>query len=235
MARDPPVFAYWQGDVSLLSGFLADWRGHFPGFQLFHDAEIEAILDEIAPRYIKLYRRLRFPATRSDVARFALLFQIGGLYVDCHCGVRSTADIRALFAKLAEFELVVWEHSYIFAPRPKEVMRPITGVMMARPRSEIVRTLLLSGLENLDAHDRREAREGHFEYWPWGMCGAGNFSRVMNVPESGDTKLKPEYEGKMFFSSVDAGPISLYRHKAYRRPESHWYTRKRTELLFEPE
>jgi len=231
-----PIFGYWHSaDHSLLGDFLADWHVHFPDLRIIGDAEVEPLIGQISPEYAALFRRIRFPAQKSDVARLAYIHEFGGLYVDCHCGLRNAFDLRELFGKLDQYELVLWENSYITVPRPKDRMRPINGILLCRPRSSIVRHFLISGLANFDAHSRQEASEGLVECRPWHMCGAGNYSRILNVPASGDTQLKPEFAGRIFFSNIDDGPISIYRHNAYKTdPEQHWSRRKARELLFEP-
>jgi hypothetical protein len=229
-------FAYWHSsDISVLKPFLAEWRAYFSDFQVLSDACIVRLLDGTFPSYAGLFGRIRLPSTKSDIARLAYLYEFGGFYVDCHCGLRDPEALRALFKKLEDFELVLWEQSYIKYPRAPDRMRPIAGVMLARPRSQIIWRLLSTALENLAAQAQRQAREGHFEYSSWHLTGAGNFIRVLNVPGTNDTKRRPEFDGKIFFSSVDDGPVSLYRHNAYRSDvKMHWSQRQKGEVLFEP-
>ena len=40
------------------------------------------------PAYLEVYQRIRIPACKSDIARLVALYEWGGLYVDCHCGIR---------------------------------------------------------------------------------------------------------------------------------------------------
>ena len=179
--------------------------------------------------------RIRLPATKSNIARLVYLYEFGGLYIDCHCGLRDPGGLRALFRKLDDVDLVLWENSFIRYPRPKNRMCPINAVMLARPRSRIIRQLLSTALENLSAPPQRQAREGDFGYSSWHLTGAGNFIRVLCVPGTNDTKLKPEFDGKISFSSVDDGPVGLYLHNAYKSYfEDHGSQRQKRELLFEP-
>ncbi|HVA17272.1 MAG TPA: hypothetical protein VMV59_06120 [Candidatus Dormibacteraeota bacterium] len=232
-----PVFAYWHSaDHTILAEFLADWRKHFPDLRVIGDADIEPLLEKILPEYVSLYRRIRFPAVKVDVARLAYLHEFGGLYLDCHCGLRTASGARELFAKLDQYELILWEHSYVTAPRPKNKMRPLNSILLARPESSIVCRFLLTALANLDAHSKREAIHGLTEYSPWRMCGPGNLSKVLNMSGSNDTRLREEFAGRISFSGIDDGPIGPWQHNAYRSdPEQHWDRRRRRELLFEPE
>ena len=232
-----PSFAYWHSDDhSLLAPFLKEWRTAFPDLHIIGDADIEPILHKIRPEYSTLYNRIRFPTIKSDIARLAFIHEFGGLYVDCHCGLRSASGVLDLFCKLDEFELVLWNQSFISRPRPKNVMKPLAGILLARPRSSIIQQILLSGLANLAIDARSSASEGRIVSRPWDLCGAGNYRRILISPDSGDTQLRPEFIGRIFLSGVDDGPISIYQHNAYRAdPEQHWSKRSLREPLFEPE
>ncbi|PWT86762.1 MAG: hypothetical protein C5B58_00860 [Acidobacteria bacterium] len=232
-----PVFAYWHSeDRSPLAGFLADWRTHFPDVRVISDTDVEPLIGRIGPGCIALYRRIRFPTTKSDIARLAYLHEFGGLYVDCHCGLRSAKVVRELVNQLSRHELVMWENSRISWPRPKNTMKVITGILLARPRSSIVLEFLLNGLANLEAHSRREASEGMVEYSPWYLCGAGSYLEHLCVPGSANTHLRSEFSGRIFFTELDGGPIAINQHVGYKSdPKQHWSYRRLHELLFEAE
>jgi Glycosyltransferase sugar-binding region containing DXD motif len=204
-----PVFAYWHSeDQGLLAGFLADWGTHFPDLRVISDANVEPLIGHILPSYVELYRRIRFPATKADIARLAYLHEFGGLYVDCHCGLRSAKGVRELVEQLSRYELVMWENSYITWPRPKNTMKVINGILLASPRSSIVLEFLLKGLANLEAHSKREASEGMVEYSPWYLCGAGSYLEHLCVPGSANTQLRSEFGGRIFFTELDDGTDS---------------------------
>ena len=230
-----PVFAYWHSeDRGLLAGFLADWRTRFPDLRVISDANVEPLIGHILPSYVELYRRIRFPTTKSDIARLAYLHEFGGLYVDCHCGLRSAKGVRELVEQLSRYELVMWENSYITWPRSKNTMKVISGILLARPRSSIVLEFLLKGLANLEAHSKREASEGMVEYSPWYLCGAGSYLEHLCVPGSANAQLRSEFGGRIFFTELDGGPIAINQHVRYKLdPKQHWSYRRLHELLFE--
>ena len=230
-----PVFAYWHSeDRGLLAGFLADWRTRFPDLRVISDANVEPLIGHILPSYVELYRRIRFPTTKSDIARLAYLHEFGGLYVDCHCGLRSAKGVRELVEQLSRYELVMWENSYITWPRSKNTMKVISGILLARPRSSIILELLLKGLANLEAHSKREVSEGMVEYSPWYLCGAGSYLEHLCVPGSANTQLRSEFGGRIFFTELDGGPIAINQHVGYKLdPKQHWSYRRLHELLFE--
>jgi Glycosyltransferase sugar-binding region containing DXD motif len=230
-----PVFAYWHSeDRSLLAEFLADWRTHFPDLRVIGDADVEPLIGRILPSYVELYRRVRFPTTKANIARLAYLHKYGGLYVDCHCGLRSARGVRELFEQLQRYELVMWENSYITWPRFKETMKVMSTILLARARSPIVLEFLLRGLANLEVHSKREASEGMVEYSPWYLCGAGSYLEHLCVPGSANTQLKSEFTGRIFFTELDGGPIAINQHVAYKlNPKQHWSYRRLHELLFD--
>lgn len=237
MSGPLPVFAYWHSaDRGLLGDFLAHWHIHFPELRVLGDADVEPIINRIRPEHVALYRRIRFPAIKADIARLAYLHESGGLYVDCHCALRSVSGVRELLRKLDQFELVLWENTRIARPRPKNTVKPINGIMLARRECSIIRDFLLSGLMNLAAHAKRQASEGLVESDPWSMCGAGNVRTLLTVPDTANTQLRPEFEGRIFFTEVDDGPIAINQHTAYRSdPTQHWNYRRLREPLFEPD
>jgi hypothetical protein len=228
-------FAYWhRSDHTILEPFIAEWSGQFPNFRALGDNDIEPLLGAILPEYVQLYRRIRLEAAKSDIARLALIHEFGGLYIDCHCGLRDPEGLRALFTRLDEFELVLWERSFFQIPRPKNEIRPINSILLARPKSQLIRLFLLHAWVNLSQQAEREARHGFVAYNIWDMIGAGNYRKILNVPNTGNTQLRPEFEGRIFFASEDDGPICLYRHNAYKTdPKQHWSRRQTREVLFE--
>lgn len=232
-----PVFTYWHSEErSPLAGFLADWRTHFPDVRVINDAHVEPLINRIGPGYIALYRRIRFPTTKADIARLAYLHEFGGLYVDCHCGLRSAKGVRELADQLSRHELVMWENSRINWPRPKNTMKVIAGILLARPRCSIILEFLLNALAKLEAHSRREASEGMVEYSPWYLCGAGSYLEHLCVPGSANTQLRTEFSGRIFFTELDGGPIAINQHVGYKSDaKQHWSYRRLHELLFEAE
>jgi mannosyltransferase OCH1-like enzyme len=90
-----PVFSYWTGeDLTVHKDLISEWRGEFPHFQIFGDAEVLPLIERYFPDYTQLYNRIRIPTARSDIALLLLLYELGGLYIDCHCGIRDANEIR---------------------------------------------------------------------------------------------------------------------------------------------
>jgi mannosyltransferase OCH1-like enzyme len=90
----PCVFAYWDGDLpDALSDFKREWREAFSQFVIFGNNEVKLALNRIFPSFVEIYDSIRIPAAKADIARLILLYEFGGLYVDCHCGI---VDAKAI-------------------------------------------------------------------------------------------------------------------------------------------
>ena len=88
---------------------IAAWRAHFPDFRVIGDADIEPLIVRHFPRYLEAYRRIQIPSCRANLARLLALHAWGGLYVDCHCGLRDPHYTRRLLDSLDAFELIAFD------------------------------------------------------------------------------------------------------------------------------
>ena len=89
------LFTYWHStDLAVIAESIAHWRTTFPDYEVVGDREVEAELLRGFGDYVSVYRRLRLPAARSDVARLAMLRAHGGFYADCHFAVTRAQDAR---------------------------------------------------------------------------------------------------------------------------------------------
>ena len=89
------AFAYWDGDDHLrIADFVGEWQAAFPAFRVFGNQDVYPLLDKYSPGHVDLFKAMRLPAAKSDIARLLLLYELGGLYIDCHFGLRSRSGIR---------------------------------------------------------------------------------------------------------------------------------------------
>jgi len=231
----PRLFSYWdQPDLTPVQPTLDDWQAHFPEFTIFGDPDVEPIIEELFPEHPELFRNIRIPTCKSDLALLLLLYKHGGLYVDCHCGVRDPVAIRELLTALDRWELILYDKSRREAPRPDTALDPLNSVMFARPRSPIILRALNTALANLTAHRLAETEHGFRRYHIASLSGPGVLNNTLFVdPESLIAELKPEFSGRArFIPEGDAEPIGRYMHYEYRQPGMHWSERQQHELLF---
>ena len=236
----PSVFGYFdRTDTALISPFIADWRREFPDFRIYSDADVLPILKRLVPGADELYRALRLPAAKSDIARLALLHAHGGLYVDCHCGLRDAAWVRAELAALATHEMILVERPLTADADPNFPRLLINGILFGRQSSPVLEDLLRQGLENLQRHlGRIAASSAPPDYDIWSMMGAYVLTMMILEPASEYTDFRrPLRGGRVKIVPLPEVPIQLSAHRRlYNGPKKgmHWSKRQQTEPLFEP-
>jgi hypothetical protein len=80
-----PVFSFWtENDIAVHNDLINHWRAEFPQFKIFGDAEFRLLMTRYFPDRIELYDNVCIPTAKSDIALLLLLYEFGGLYIDCH-------------------------------------------------------------------------------------------------------------------------------------------------------
>ena len=89
------MFSYWdRADVSPINEFILEWRAHLPNFRIFGDAEVESMIVQYFPEYQEMFRSIRIPTCKSDLALLLVLYAVWwSPAVDCHCGVRDPEKV----------------------------------------------------------------------------------------------------------------------------------------------
>tara|TARA_R110000803_G_scaffold151868_1_gene216897 strand:- start:39 stop:701 length:663 start_codon:yes stop_codon:yes gene_type:complete len=82
------------------------------------------------PEYKELYENFRFPIQKADFIRYLILYDTGGVYVDCD--IAPIADINNLF-EMNEF-FVVWHND--------KKLLPYNAVLGSVPNSELYKDIL---------------------------------------------------------------------------------------------
>src|SRR5437899_13055387 len=127
-----------MADVCHINEFILEWRGHFRNFRIFRDAEVESMIARYFPKHLEMFRSIRIPTCKSDLALLLALYEFGGLYVDCHCGVRNPEKIKHLSEKLAQYELILYDKDNSSRPEARGKLFPLNSVLLARPNSKII-------------------------------------------------------------------------------------------------
>jgi hypothetical protein len=231
------MFSYWdRDDVGPISEFIRDWRTHFPNFSVLGDATIEPMIARRFPEYEEMFGRIRIPTCKSDLALLLALYELGGLFVDCHCGVRDPHGIKKLSAKLARYELILYDrdNSSRAPSRPALVGKlfPLNSVLFARPRSKIILDCATQAFRNCAAQWKAEKENGFIEYDIWSLSGPWILYERLLDPSR--TELRADCAGKVLFipEGDSNAPIGRYMHSSYRVPGMHWSERQQREPLF---
>lgn len=82
------------------------------------------------PEYKELYENFRFPIQKADFIRYLILYDTGGVYVDCD--IAPIADINNLF-EMNDF-FVVWHND--------KKLLPYNAVLGSVPNNELYRDIL---------------------------------------------------------------------------------------------
>ena len=230
----PPVFSFWdQPELQAITPFLDEWRAQYPDFFMLSDADIERLIEEFFPGDVNLYKVIRIPTCKSDIAILLGLYKYGGLYVDCHCGIADRETIDQLLASDHRWELIVYDKRRDCEARPAGELFPLNSVIFARANSAILLQAAANAFRNLRAHWEAEKDRGFEPYDIWELTGPGNLAETLLVPGSAPSRLKPEYEGRVRFLPEGPGePVTRYVHHSYRVPGMHWSERQARERLF---
>jgi Glycosyltransferase sugar-binding region containing DXD motif len=232
------VFSYWSGDHrSQLANFVCDWQASFPSFKIFDDNDIYPLLRRYAPQYVDTFQSLKIPSAKSDVARLLLLYEMGGLYIDCHFGLRSHAGVKDILRRLDEGpEMVVVDRDRNIAPRPIDEYYFINGVIFARSGCPLVLMCAVQALANLECQRTFERLWGHTYYHIAMLSGPDALTRTLLDPKcvtrSLRTRLRPDYAGKIEVIAEESLPMVRNVHSSYRKDGQHWSERQIKERLF---
>jgi mannosyltransferase OCH1-like enzyme len=227
------IFSYWdRADVSPINEFILEWRAHFPNFRIFGDAEVESMIVQYFPEYQEMFRSIRIPTCKSDLALLLVLYEFGGLYVDCHCGVRDPEKIKDLSEKLAQYELILYDKDNSSRPEARGKLFPLNSVLFARPNSKIILDCATQAFRNCAAEWEAEKKNDFVEYDIWFLSGPRILHERLLNPSR--TELQADCAGKVLFipEGDSSAPIGRYMHCSYRVPGMHWSERQQREPLF---
>jgi hypothetical protein len=232
-------FSYWDSlsEDSLLTDKTAfdEWHQEDPEFRIFQDADVAPILAHVDVDFPALFHRIRIPACRADVARLALLWRHGGLYVDAHAGPGRRDDRINILQRLRTFELILFDRTYDHTSH--NPLKLTNSLMVAKKDSHCLRGLLERAMANLQELAAAEARaQGHVPYNIYLLTGPRMLRQEFFDEARRPYRLKPEFRKRVRLeplASPQGGPVNLYSHHYYRRPGRHWTERQRTERLFE--
>jgi hypothetical protein len=236
------IFTFWvhdtarAGDREEVPESVAAWSEHLPSMTWYSDADVLPILDSSWPSYADLYRRIRIPACKSDLARLLLLFNFGGLYVDSHVGPGNTQKLVHLYARLATHEVVFFDKTWEHTSDGDICM--MNSVICARKSSPVIKRLIESAFHNLQEHERKEHEaQCYVAYNIFALTGAWDIR--VKLFEIRDHKLtvRPAFADSVHLVRLerddDHGYV-LYQHYSYRKKGQHWSERQDSELLFIP-
>jgi mannosyltransferase OCH1-like enzyme len=226
------IFCYWHGtERDLIREGVYAWRDHFPDFRVIGDLDIESMIARDFPDYLEAYQKIRIPACKSDIARLIALYEWGGLYVDCHCGIRVAKIIDRLLGHLDTFELIVIDDDSERRPDDPARLNPMNGILFARKGSEIIFEWEKAAFRNLASHWTVEKERGFHPYCIWDLTGAGVLHRI--ILDSEKRAIRARFAQSVQIIPKDLSPVATEVYRSYRQASMHWHEREVRELLFD--
>lgn len=227
------IFTYWDGDPVEIAGFVADWTAAGIAMTIHGPADVAACLRAFAPGADDMFARIRIAAARSDLARLALLYTHGGLYVDAHTGAPDLRALMLAFAQLAKYELV----AFMIPPSPDSPIPEelVNGAICARARAPRIAICLEDVIGNLRRHLAAEEQSGgHVAYNLAAMTGAWVLRLRWFRMDRQDLVLREELAERIGLCRLyhEVPPFRFYQHYGYRRAGQHWSERQAVERLF---
>jgi hypothetical protein len=238
-ADDLRILMYWDGETSAVDEAREAWKTAGFDVKVFGGADITSILASWKkPDWVDLFDRITIPACRSDVARWILLAEYGGLYVDAHAGpparlssVTRVADI------LKEVELVIFDR--VNDRRLVGLNDVCLGVLAARRGCGVVIGFVALLFESLRQQDMAERESG--TYVPYNIFAlTGGWAAFVHFFDlSDDQGIRPLKEAfahtvrnEVVIEQHSIQPVVLYAHYGYRASGAHWSERQTREQLF---
>jgi hypothetical protein len=232
MNECPGVFAYWDGDPpDALADFKREWREAFPQFVIFGNDEVKQALDRIFPSFVEIYDSIRIPAAKADIARLILLYEFGGLYVDCHCGIVDAKAIEKNLSLLSDIEAILIDRRLAQVWRPPDEHFFINAIMFGKRKSRLFFMMARQALANFECHREFERLFGHIPYHISALSGP-RFITSMALQPISARDIRPDFEEKILIIREEDAPVARNRHRSYGGLGRHWSERQQTELLF---
>jgi len=227
------VFSYWTGnDHAVHNDLINEWRAEFPRFQIFGDADVRPIMKRYFPDRVELYEKICIPTAKSDIALLLLLHEFGGLYIDCHCGIRDADEIRLLLSLLGEYDAIFVDRILSQEPRPPEEHLVINSIIFSRPNFDLILRMCHQALSNFAWQHDKERRVGFVPYDIWSLSGPRLVTAMLLEPASFNREVRSDYKGRIKIVREETAPIVRNRFRAYSKLSQHWSERQKVELLF---
>lgn len=235
------VFCYWTTDTGAHEYAMPEatesaWRSQVTNFEVFNNEAVCEALDPWGAEAVEIFRGIRIPACRSDLARLALLYRNGGIYVDAHCAPGQVEALNKLMRLAAQHELVVFDESFDDGIYRNTCI--INGVIAGRAGSEVLRELIGVALANLGRQRQLEADAGGkmVPYSIYKLTGPWMIWHHLYQRKVRGAALKPEFAGRVFIwpcgRAEKARPVLTDQFGAHRTQASHWSVREKSEKLF---
>ena len=225
------LFMYWVHPDLKEPPSAPAWRALYPEFHVFTDQDVIPLLPKF---FAQVFETIRLPSAKSDIARFFLLREHGGLYLDAHFGPTSPARLLETLDKLSAYSLIVFGQGWQMTKETDFDL--MNGVIAARKGATTLDLVINRMIKNVLEHKiNEESTSNYVPYNLWGMTGTyvmvqELFDQAYPRPRVKD-HLKNEVFAHFMKDNLSSG-FEISAYNAYRKPGNHWSERQRTERFF---
>jgi len=225
------LFMYWtHPDLKDPPGAPA-WRQLYPEFRVFTDEDVIPLLPEA---FIDVFKSIRLPAAKSDIARFFLLRRYGGLYMDAHFGPTAPARLLETLDKLSAYSVIVFGQGWEMKKETDfDLMNGIVAARKAAPPLDLIINRIVKNV--LDHKSREDSTSEYVPYNLWGMTGTYVIVQEFFDQVHPRPRIKAHLEEEVFphfmKNNSDSG-FEISAYNVYRKPGNHWSERQSIERFF---
>lgn len=227
------IFGYWSDiNLSPISKMMQEWAAYFANFQILSDDDIVPLINKHLPSYLSTYNAIRIPAAKSDIARLVALYELGGLYVDCHVGIKDVLSLKILLAKLVKVDAIFIDRRLDFGLRPPGEHFLINSIIAGRANLPIFLHTAEIACANLEQHRSFEKKRGFTPYHVGHLSGPEVLTAAVLQPDTQNREVRRNLADRILIIPEESLPIERNRHRQYSVPSAHWSERQKNELLF---
>lgn len=225
------LFMYWTGSEVAVPPAAAAWRKIYPDFRVFTDDDVVPLLPAaVAP----LYRLIRLPSAKSDLARLLLLREHGGLYLDGHIGPTAPADLLATVERISEYNLILFGKGWAMTkPTDFDLMNGVVAARRGAPELDLAIELIVRNVA--EQFGKEEATAAYVPYNLFFLTGTYIFLQAFFDLGGAKPMLRKEHEDSIFLHFMRDNLRSGFEIAAfynYRKPGGHWSERQNQERFF---
>ncbi len=229
-------FIFWDDKLNIppaVREMVEDWSRAGIDVSIYDKEDVREILCVISREYASTFREVKIPACMSDVARIALLYEFGGMYVDAHIGPFNFQKLYAITEKLANYKTVFFDRFDLH--KHESDIHLINGAIISRKGSSVLRKIIDHQMANL-MRQRENERRGYSAYNIYVLTGPWAISDcVLNRSPAG-AFVKNEFVNDVRIEPLEVSglgqPFKLYKHYGYRKGGLHWSELQKSETLF---
>jgi mannosyltransferase OCH1-like enzyme len=214
------IYLYWDSEdipqeilnnVHLMQKFNPEFN-----VQICGDFKINSYKHKY-PDLLKLYNKISIAAIKSDIARCILLYENGGVWLDCHCVInKNTMNIIYNVYKDYDFCMTRFRNNLK------------TSCLVAKKECNLLKKVLIDLENRLQRHYNKEIKQE--EYIPY------NAFKITGVPVFSD---RLNLDGFDYYKSgiMDlSGLVKFYacnrNHHHGENIHKHWSRLQKTQKLF---